>query len=148
MEEKKQRGGARVGSGRKKGIATTISIKKYCEDFMIELLKNETIKKRAIKETEKYLFDESKKEDFLHIIKNEGLYKIGFTANIKRRLKDYKSHNGNVNLVYVIKSDNCFELESIIHQEYSKQRITGEWFDLSDNDLFNIISKCSYKLIN
>ena len=147
----KARGGARPNAGRKrKHIKLADVIKNHCEDFIIELLKNEEINKRARREVQKLLdFEdiENEKEDYLYIVKSNGNFKIGYTKNIKSRMNDYKIHFGLVEIVYVYKSFNCYDLESVIHNLVKDKNIRGEWFDLDDSDILNIISYCS-NLIN
>ena len=145
------KGGARPNAGRKrKHIKLADVIKNHCEDFILELLKNEEIDKRARREVQTLIdFEdiENTKEDYLYIVKSNDSYKIGYTKDIKSRMNDYKIHFGLVEIVYVYKSFNCYELESIIHNLVKDKNIRGEWFNLSDSDILNIISYCS-KLIS
>ena len=67
MDKRKNNGGARKGAGRKKGIGLTSEILgKHCYNFMVELLKDDAIKTKAIKQLS--LFNnEVKDEDYLYI---------------------------------------------------------------------------------
>ena len=145
------RGGARPNAGRKrKHIKLADVIKNHCEDFILELLKNDEINKRARREVQSLIeFEdiEQLKEDYLYIIKSNDKFKIGYTKDIKSRMNDYKIHFGLVEIVYIYKSFNCFKLESIIHNLVKDKNIRGEWFDLDDKDILDIISYCS-KLIS
>lgn len=144
-------GGARPGAGRKKKqIKIADEIKQHCYDFIIELMKNKVINSRMQREVQTLInFEEDciKKEDYLYIIKSNDLYKIGYTTNLKSRLNDYKVHFGLVELIYVYKGYNCYDLESIIHNLVEDKNHRGEWFSLTETDVVTIVSYCS-KLIN
>ena len=138
-------GGARKGSGRKKGIGLTSEIQKHCYNFMVELLKDDAIKNKAIKQLS--LFNnEVKDEDYLYMIKNENLYKIGYSSNWKKRHKAYKTHLGFVDVIYLTKTNNSFLLENKLHEMFKDKRVTGEWFTLSNEDIIKCVSYCSQNI--
>lgn len=139
-------GGARKGAGRKKGIGITNDIKKLCQGFIEEMLKNDAIKLKMTKQLS-LMYEDEKKEDYLYIIKNNEYYKIGYSSNFSKRIKSYKTHLGGVELVYLTKQYNCFELENEIHDMFTHKRLTGEWFELDEEELIEIISYCSSKII-
>lgn len=145
------KGGARPNAGRKrKHIKLADVIKNHCEDFIIELLKDKEINARATREVQSLIEFEDDcvvSEDYIYIIKSNGKYKIGYTSNLKSRLKDYKIHFGLVDLVYVYKGLNCFDLEQTIHNMVNSKKINGEWFDLNNQEVLKIIMHCS-SLIN
>ena len=138
------RGGARVGAGRKKGVGLTADIQKHCFNFITEILKDDAIKLKATKQLAE--IDLIKKQDYLYIIENNGTYKIGYSSNWKKRYKNYKTHSGSVNLIYLTKQDNCFDLENYLHSLFSDKRTFGEWFYLNDDDLFKAISAITMKM--
>ena len=144
-------GGARPGAGRKKKtIKLADKIKDHCYDFIVEMMKDKEIFNIAKREYQLLLdFEDDckKKEDYLYIIKSNGLYKIGFTTNLKSRLNDYKVHFGLVELIYVYKGYDFYDLESIIHNLVEDKNHRGEWFSLTETDVVTIVSYCS-KLIN
>lgn len=144
-------GGARPGAGRKKKtIKLADKIKDHCYDFIVDMMKDKEIFNIAKREYQLLLdFEDDckKKEDYLYIIKSNGLYKIGFTTNLKSRLNDYKVHFGLVELIYVYKGYDCYDLESIIHNLVEDKNHRGEWFSLTETDVVTIVSYCS-KLIN
>lgn len=145
------KGGARPGAGRKKKtIKLADKIKDHCYDFIVEMMKDKEIFNIAKKEYQLLLdFEDDckKKEDYLYIIKSNGLYKIGYTTNLNSRLNDYKVHFGLVELIYVYKGYDCYDLESIIHNLVEDKNHRGEWFSLTETDVVTIVSYCS-KLIN
>jgi len=65
-----------------------------------------------------------------------GCYKIGHTRNPSRRIYDF-----NVKLpikfqvLAVIKCDDMYALESELHTRFARNRVDGEWFTLTDDDV-------------
>ena len=141
MDKRKFNGGHK-NVGRKKGVGITFDIQKHCFNFISEMLKDDAIKLKATKQLAE--IDLIKKQDYLYIIENNGLYKIGYTSDWNKRYKNYKTHLGEVNLIYLTNQDDCFELEVELHKMFILYRETGEWFNLNNDDLFKAISYCSY----
>ncbi|MGE6893809.1 GIY-YIG nuclease family protein [Priestia flexa] len=66
----------------------------------------------------------------------EGLVKIGYTTNLKTRLLSLKGESGaEVELLHHIPTTDCLNMEKTLHNIFKSKRITGEWFDLSDEDI-------------
>jgi len=141
MSDGRRNNGGNKNAGRKKGIGISYDIQKHCNNFIVELLKDEAIKAKAIRQMS--LMFEEDKEDYLYIIKNGLYYKIGASSNWSKRYKNYKTHLGVVNLVYVSKQKDSFILESYLHNLFKDKRLNGEWFNLSNEDVLNCISYCS-----
>ena len=144
MDKRKFNGGHK-NSGRKKGVGITFEIQKHCFNFIQELLKDDAIRLKATKQISEIQL--SKKESYLYIIRNNDFYKIGYTSDWKQRLRKYKTHLGDVNLIYLTKQLDCFDLETELHILFKDKRNTGEWFSLDQNDLLNAIKFCSSKII-
>lgn len=83
---------------------------------------------------------------YVYLLKHPstGLYKIGKTKNIEKRLKEFKT--GNPDNIFLLKSfeskDFYSKIESILHNLYQTQRVQNEWFDLDDKDVNNFLDKC------
>jgi len=151
MEDgRKKHGGLRKGAGRKKGTknALSILIQKECEILINNLLLNEAIKFKATKQLSLSLDSVNEiKEEYLYVIKNKGIFKIGYTTNWKKRYQAYKTHSGFVELVYLTKQYNCFEIEHQLHNMFKEKRFgEGEWYNLNEKDLFKIIKYCSDRI--
>tara|TARA_R100000278_G_scaffold40193_3_gene35434 strand:+ start:11309 stop:11749 length:441 start_codon:yes stop_codon:yes gene_type:complete len=132
MDKRKFNGGARKGAGRKRGIGITYDIQKYCQDFVEEILKNEAIKQKAV---EQLVIKYKDIQEYIYILKGENSYKIGYTTNFNKRIKNYKTHNPNIKTLCVIESSNSFELESYLHNRFENKNIDGEWFDLTEEEV-------------
>jgi hypothetical protein len=103
-------GGARKGAGRKKGIGVSNLIEKHVHSFLIELLKEDVVRKKATHQLSILFDEENKKDEYIYVIKNNDFYKVGYSSNIERRLKNYKTHLGNVDLILLYKSEKAFEI--------------------------------------
>ena len=140
MEDRsKQRGGARKGAGRKQGIGLTYTIRKECSVLIENLLQDELFKNKAI---EQYLNinKEKEAEDYFYILKSDNKYKFGYSSNISKRLKVYKTHNINIKVLCVLKAKDCFELESNMILIYGDNRIDNtEWFEFNNDELFSVL---------
>ena len=141
IDGRKNNGGSR-NAGRKKGIGIASDIKKHCEFFISEILKDDAIKLKATKQLS-LILEIEKELDCFYIIRNEGNYKLGFSSNIKQRYNNYKSHLGFVDLIYIHESNDANIIETYFHNKYKDKRIVGEYFNLTENDILDITSYCS-----
>ena len=76
--------------------------------------------------------------------------KIGITLGIKpnapeSRLKSLQtSHYNELKLVYKSPPlDNIHQIETMIHKKYKNKKIRGEWFNIDQNDINDIIIECN-----
>ena len=66
--------------------------------------------------------------------------KIGYSSNLKQRLSDLKiSSPYGIDLIGTIKSPEAKNLESRIHKRLESHRLSGEWFDISIQDVKDIV---------
>lgn len=65
-----------------------------------------------------------------------GFIKIGRSKNPKNRLKVLSLANMNLELVHVFD----FNIESYLHREFKNNNVDGEWFDVSAEDVINLVS--------
>ena len=68
-----------------------------------------------------------------------GLLKIGMTDNWERRLKQIRNMNPEFSFLCVIKHDKPAVAEAMLHTKYSNKRVIGEWFELSVEDVKEIL---------
>ena len=70
-----------------------------------------------------------------------GLYKIGASADPEKRLSQLKTATPtSLTLEHAIPTDDMYELEEIIHVHFEDKRVTGEWFKLDQDDLYELIN--------
>ena len=148
MDKRQFNGGSRKGSGRKKGTGVSTKIKKYVEEMMIAMLKDESVNAQIMSELKQL----SVSSGWIYVIKDldNNEVKIGVTQkeNPKNRLSQYTSHKMNIELLFIDDIEDCFELENEIHISFKNQRINGDWFNLTNEDVLKIIyiiNKHKYK---
>lgn len=78
---------------------------------------------------------------YLMIDENTGYVKIGRSTNPKHREKTLQSEKPCISLIYVCDED----IETLLHTEYKEKRKRGEWFDLSDTEIKDIVKKYHFK---
>lgn len=71
---------------------------------------------------------------FIYLMKNSlGLYKIGISADVKRRRREIQNSSGvPVEIINVWFSDHAFRDESYVHRDLTANRKNGEWFQIDD----------------
>jgi len=71
-------------------------------------------------------------------------YKIGYTRKpINERIKQLKTGNHNDLVVeQIFDSKWGSKIEAILHRNYKYQKISGEWFDLSQNQVDRFLVDC------
>ena len=67
---------------------------------------------------------------------DNGLTKIGRTMNMGQRFKVFSTHLPyELEVVRLIHSDNCHELERRLHLRFADKRVRGEWFNVTQDDI-------------
>ena len=82
-------------------------------------------------------------ETFLYLIKNliTNETKIGYAKNYKSRIRGIVSQGGIKKYKYIVfKGNKPEKIEKILHTMFRSKRKIGEWFALSDKDIFKIKS--------
>ena len=71
---------------------------------------------------------------FVYLVRSHGLYKIGRTADLNKRLSTLRSSSPcDIELIYSIESMDASNIESRLHQLYKNQNHHGEWFAFSSD---------------
>lgn len=66
-------------------------------------------------------------------------YKIGMATDVDRRLRELQvSNGGKLEVIHAIATDWARELEETMHRHFRKERLRGEWFRLTKNDVYCI----------
>jgi predicted GIY-YIG superfamily endonuclease len=65
---------------------------------------------------------------FVYVLKNdEGFYKIGYSKNIKKRIKELETANsGNLYLIREFKTEYASKIEARLHSYFKFQQINRE----------------------
>jgi len=83
----------------------------------------------------------SKYYGFFYIVRCDGIYKIGYTSDIKKRMFHYRSSNPRkVELIFVEEVHEPFKIEQCLIKYFNDKKVTGEWFSLNEKNVAKIIS--------
>lgn len=75
---------------------------------------------------------------YLMVDHNTGYYKIGRSNNAAKREKTLQSEKPTIEMLHTFKARS--KDETYFHELFKKQRIRGEWFNLSKDDIDTIVS--------
>lgn len=76
---------------------------------------------------------------YLYILECKEMYKIGIATDVARRVQHLKTGNPfDINVLLSIKVKSATTLEAFLHALYSDKRVSGEWFDLTVDDIQEI----------
>ena len=96
------------------------------------LLANGTLDPEVVSDVEKGWIQRR----FVYIVHSAGLYKIGFAANVRRRLASINCSSPNpVELIWTIETAEWQYLERQLHQRFAAKHRKGEWFALDSKDI-------------
>ena len=85
------------------------------------------------------------KQGYVYFLKCNQYVKIGRTKNMKSRMKVYRVESPfNAKLIHSIKTNDCFYLEKYFHKIFNSKRVKGEWFELTNQDINDILSNLHY----
>jgi hypothetical protein len=80
---------------------------------------------------------------FLYVIgTNERYQKIGFSANVERRLKSLQTGNPDklqIHHVELVPKEQVRLLERKIHKDLAHYRLKGEWFNLTSQEAVDLL---------
>lgn len=76
------------------------------------------------------------KAGFVYLLKSGTLYKIGASSKVGARIKRLTSilPLGGT-LVCTIRTNNMYQLERELHEQFDDKRVKGEWFELTNQDV-------------
>ena len=77
----------------------------------------------------------NKKSKYLYLLKDSNypdVMKIGISSTPNIRERTLLSNAPSVYLFKYVECDNASKIETLLHKRYTKQRVRGEWFKLSE----------------
>ena len=87
-------------------------------------------------------------QQFVYLLRSGTAFKIGKSNNPEARLKTLLTGSPtDIAIVVVLHVDNMHKVEAFLHQRFAAQRLRGEWFSLTPDDVFFIQSLDHAKLI-
>jgi hypothetical protein len=96
------------------------------------------------KTVEKLIRAEKIKTYIMVDLSNKNTYKIGKSISPEYRERTLQSEKPTIELKYIAEEN----VENIIHKEYKNNRIRGEWFKLTEDELINIVIDYKFKSVN
>lgn len=119
----------------------------WCKKHNANLVRSESDRDafwfwKAFKNTGRWVTNENQtqaKKGFVYLITDGELFKIGYSANHpSTRLAQCQTGNPNsLRLIGFISGD--LETERDLHRQFAANRVRGEWFSLSANDVKKIL---------
>jgi len=72
------------------------------------------------------------------------LCKIGSSENVSRRLDQLKIANPNeLQIIKQFESKHNRKVEFILHTTFKHKNVSGEWFELNNNDINSFVESCA-----
>ena len=72
-----------------------------------------------------------KEKAYVYLLKCGDYYKIGFSKDVERRIKELDHRPYKVEIIYISPLTNrAYQIEQNLHSELEQYRINGEWYDL------------------
>ena len=73
---------------------------------------------------------------YVYLMRDDsGLFKIGATSNLTKRLEQLKSANPSLQLLLFGERLEPMVLERQLHEHFADKRVHGEWFKLEETDI-------------
>ena len=114
------------------------SLLDYKESYTDSEIKNYNV------ETENYCFntyvskDKSKSKNksagYVYLLKCYDAYKVGFSTDTERRIRELDTRPFKLTLVATYYSDSAYEVEQLVHKQLSRYQVTNEWYRGIDED--------------
>lgn len=72
---------------------------------------------------------------YVYLFQCGDLYKIGTSTDVEMRLKAVRKRAPGTVLLHSVLSDDPYRAEKFLHLKFGSERVTGEWFELSQEDV-------------
>lgn len=77
------------------------------------------------------------KERYLYLIKFQNLTKIGISINPEKRLKQLNLGKEGI-VLWKKQFPSILQVEKSLHNLYEDKRVSGEWYDLTEDEIEEI----------
>lgn len=82
------------------------------------------------------------KNEYVYVMRSNGLHKIGKTQRLTLRLQEIQADTrAQVELVYCVRSDDALSVEATAHKILAQCHVRGEWFDCSQHDAASAVNE-------
>lgn len=85
-----------------------------------------------------FAFDLTKDQKYVYLLYNvkNGFFKIGYSKNPMKREKTLQAEEPDIAILKLWEKDMAFE--KYLHKKYIKQRVSGEWFKFTFQELWEL----------
>ena len=92
---------------------------------------------------------ERDKSGYVYLMSCEDKYKIGYSQNVERRLKQLDTRPFPLKLVIKVYSEIAYDIEQELHKSLQEYKLTGEWYssDILNIDMEALIKEIEENLI-
>lgn len=70
----------------------------------------------------------SRQSGYVYVLKCENKYKIGYSNNVERRVRELDTRPFNLSICYTMYNDNAYAVEQELHKRLQAYKDTGEWY--------------------
>ena len=89
-----------------------------------------------------------KKEAYVYFIKCGEYYKIGYSKDVERRVKELDRRPYKIEIIYVSPlTPNAYKVEQSIHEWLSDYKINGEWYDFPSDMIDYICRNIEFEVL-
>lgn len=86
-----------------------------------------------------------REKSYVYLLKvsSEGIYKIGVSKDVNKRVKQLQTGNPEpIEIIKTFLSKYPYKIESILHRRYNYKHVQGECFYLEQKDIDNFEEDC------
>jgi hypothetical protein len=85
----------------------------------------------------------------VYLLRSSQVYKIGCTGNVRNRMVDlWEMLPPGVRLIAFFPTSSFRAIEWLLHKQYADRRIQGEWFNLSEEEICEIVATTGFLLVD
>ena len=77
---------------------------------------------------------------FVYILKCENRYKVGYSKDVNKRIKQLDTRPFKLELIYKRYSECAYRIEQRIHQQLVEFRVENEWYDIKESLLIKNVN--------
>ena len=78
---------------------------------------------------------------FVYILKCENRYKVGYSKDVNKRIKQLDTRPFKLELIYKQYSECAYSIEQRIHQQLSAFSVENEWYDIKESLLIENVKE-------
>ena len=80
---------------------------------------------------------------YLLKVSSDGIYKIGVSKNVEKRVKQLQTGNPEpIEIVKTFLSQYPYKIENVLHRRFKTNNVQGECFYMSEKDIENFEEDC------